>query len=132
MAISYIDWVIMSRVFETIFHDSIFWLLVTLIIIDFITGTVKAFMLKDVHSGTGINGLLKHTVVLLIVIVMSVVIILTGYNEFKYVVLFFYIFEYAISITENLDKIGVPFPEKISKSLRQWKDYDIDNKEWRK
>lgn len=132
MFISYIDWVIMNRVFDIIFHDSLFWLLVTLIVIDFITGTIKAFILKDVHSGTGINGLLKHTVVLLIVIVMSVVIILTGYNEFKYVVLFFYIFEYAVSITENLDRIGVPFPEKVSRSLRQWKDYDNDNKEWRK
>ena len=131
MAISYIDFIILNRVFDTIFHDAIFWLLVTLIVVDFITGTIKAFFLKDVHSGTGINGLLKHTVVLLIVIVMSVVIILTGYNEFKYVVLFFYIFEYAISITENLDKMGVPFPEKLSKSLRQWKD-DNNNKEWRK
>ena len=131
MAISYIDFIILNRVFDTIFHDAIFWLLVTLIVVDFITGTIKSFFLKDVHSGTGINGLLKHTVVLLIVIVMSVVIILTGYNEFKYVVLFFYIFEYAISITENLDKMGVPFPEKLSKSLRQWKD-DNNNKEWRK
>ena len=131
MAISYIDFIILNRVFDTIFHDAIFWLLVTLIVVDFITGTIKAFFLKDVNSKTGINGLLKHTVVLLIVILMSVIIILTGYNEFKYVVLFFYIFEYAISITENLDKMGVPFPEKLSKSLRQWKD-DNNNKEWRK
>ena len=128
---AYIDWVILNETFGQLFHNSVFWLLVTLIVIDFITGTIKSFILKDVHSGTGINGLLKHTIILLVVIVMSVVIILVGYNEFMYVILLFYVFEYAISITENLDKIGVPFPEKLSKTLRQWKD-DNNNKEWRK
>lgn len=131
MVTYHIDLVILRGVFDTIFHDSIFWLLIAVMVIDFLTGTIKAFTLKDVNSKTGINGLLKNTVVLLVVILISVVIILTGYNEFKYVVLFFYIFEYAISITENLDKIGVPFPEKLSKLLRQWKD-DNNNKEWRK
>lgn len=131
MTNNYIDWLILNGAFEQLFYNSVFWLLVTLIVVDFITGTIKSFILKDVHSGTGINGLLKHTIVLLIVIVMSVVIILVGYNEFMYVILLFYVFEYAISITENLDKMGVPFPEKLSKSLRQWKD-DNNNKEWRK
>ena len=130
MTNNYIDWLILNGAFEQLFYNSVFWLLVTLIVVDFITGTIKSFILKDVHSGTGINGLLKHTIVLLIVIVMSVVIILVGYNEFMYVILLFYVFEYAISITENLDKMGVPFPEKLSKSLRQWKD--DNNKEWRK
>lgn len=131
MTNNYIDWLILNGAFEQLFYNSVFWLLVTLIVVDFITGTIKSFILKDVHSGTGINGLLKHTIVLLIVIVMSVVIILVGYNEFMYVILLFYVFEYAISITENLDKMGVPFPEKLSQSLRQWKD-DNNKKEWRK
>ena len=131
MVISYIDWVIMNEVFDIIFHDAVFWLLISVMIIDFITGTIKAFVLKVVNSKTGINGLLKHTTVLLVVVLISVVIILTGYNEFKYVLLFFYIFEYAISITENLDKLGVPFPDKLSRALSQWKD-DNNKKEWRK
>ena len=128
---TYIDLGILNGAFGELFHNSVFWLLVTLIVIDFITGTIKAFVIKDVSSSTGINGLMRHTIVLLVVIVMSIIIILTGYNEFMYVILLFYVFEYAISITENLDTMGVPFPEKLSKTLRQWKD-DNNKKEWRK
>lgn len=124
----YLDWVILLDALELIFHDSIFWLFLSLVILDFLTGTVKAFTMKDVSSSVGMNGLLKHSIIVLIVVFMGVVTIVSGYIEIKYIFIFFYIFEYSISIMENLVKIGIPFPEQFSKLLRQWKD--DNNRKW--
>lgn len=118
----YIDWLTVYEALDRLIHNAVFWLLIVIVIIDFITGTIKAFVVKDVSSSTGINGLLKHTTVLLIVTVMGVITILSGYTELKYIFILFYVFEYSISIIENLDKIGVPFPERVSKMLRQWQE----------
>lgn len=84
--------------------------------------------MKDVSSAVGMNGLLKHTTIILLVVLMGIVTILSGYTEIKYVFLFFYVFEYSISIMENLVKMGVPFPERFAKLLRQWKD--DNNRKW--
>lgn len=124
----YLDWSLVVNALDELFHNAVFWLLLTLIILDFLTGTVKAFITKDVSSSVGLNGLLKHTTILSIVAFMGVVTILSGYTEVMYLFILFYVFEYSISIMENLVRIGVPFPEKFAKLLRQWKD--DNNRKW--
>lgn len=118
----YLDWSLVVIAIDELFHDAIFWLLLMLIILDFITGTIKAFIMKEVSSSIGMNGLLKHTTIILLVVFMGIVTNLSGYAEIKYLFLLFYIFEYVISILENLVRMGIPFPEQFSRLLRQWKD----------
>lgn len=113
---------IIGSAVDELFHNGLFLFLLALTITDFITGTIKAIITKDVNSSTGLNGLLRTTATMIVVIVTSVTIIIAGYNEFMYIMITFYMFEYVISIIENLDKMGIPFPEKIVKLLRQWEE----------
>ena len=122
MNVNVIDLIVIGSALDELFHNGIFLFLLALTITDFITGTIKAIMIKDVNSSTGLNGLLRTTAIMVVVIVTSVTIIIAGYNEFMYIMISFYIFEYVISIIENLDKMGIPFPEKLVKILRQWEE----------
>lgn len=118
----YLEWNVILEILDRIFHDPIFWLFLGLVILDFLTGTTKAFIMKDVSSAVGMNGLLKHSIIVLIVVFMGLVTGLAEFTEIKYIFIFFYIFEYSISIMENLVKMGIPFPERFAKLLRQWKE----------
>lgn len=102
--------------------NGLFWILFGIIIADFLTGTLKAFIAKDLDSSAGTKGLIKHVCVILIVVSVSLV----GYimeNDFiAYTFITFYLFEYSISIIENLHIIGVPFPDFVESNLRKLKE----------
>lgn len=102
--------------------NGLFWIMFGIIIADFLTGTLKAFIAKDLDSSAGTKGLIKHVCVILIVVSVSLV----GYimeNDFiAYTFITFYLFEYSISIIENLHIIGVPFPDFVESNLRKLKE----------
>lgn len=114
-----------SELVEAIYQlndNGLFWILFGIIIADFLTGTLKAFVSKDLDSSAGTLGLIKHICVILIVVSVSLV----GYimeNDFiAYTFITFYLFNYLLSIIENLHVIGVPFPDFIEDNLRRLKE----------
>lgn len=88
-----------------------------LIIFDIFTGIIKSFKSKTLKSNVGINGLIKHSLVIILILSMGM------FSEpFKLEVIFnglvvFYIVQYLISIVENLYILGVPIPESIVEKL---------------
>lgn len=87
--------------------------LVVLIILDFILGTFRSLLAKDLNSSVGLKGLIKHTSVFIIVVIVSEICFVTGYPELATAFQLFYVWEYAISIVENLAILNIPLPEWV-------------------
>lgn len=91
--------------------------LVVLIILDFILGTFRSLLAKDLNSSVGLKGLIKHSSVFIIVIVVSVICYVAGYPELATTFTLFYVWEYAISIVENLAILNIPLPDWVMERL---------------
>lgn len=87
--------------------------LIILIILDFLLGTFRSLLSKDLNSSVGLKGLIKHSTVFIIVFIVNVNGEITGYTEMTNAFTLFYIWEYAISIVENLAILNVPLPEWV-------------------
>lgn len=100
--------------------------LIVLIVLDYITGVMSAFVTKTVSSLTGARGIAKKIFMLLIVAIANIVdvnVIGTG-NVLKSVTILFYIANECISLIENAGKLGVPVPKKLLDVLEQLKKCD--------
>ena len=87
--------------------------LIVLIILDFILGTFRSLIAKDLNSSVGLKGLIKHSSVFIIVVIVNEICYFTGYPDMATAFTLFYIWEYAISIVENLAILNIPLPEWI-------------------
>ena len=102
---------------------SVLALLLTLIIIDYITGLIKGGYRRELSSFTGWVGLLKKGVVFLVIILAHQVDIVLGNASpiFRTATAYFYIANEAISITENIALLGIPLPSFLIKALKAFK-----------
>lgn len=104
--------------------DSCIQVLILFIALDYLTGVLGAIVLKRVSSVIGINGILKKSTIL-IVLIMAVVLdrlLNNGTWAFRTLVCYFYIANEGISILENAVIIGVPVPQKLVDVLKNLKD----------
>ena len=118
---------------HTLNDNGLFWILFGVIIADFLTGTLKAFISKDLDSSAGTLGLIKHICVILIVVSVSIVGYIMNNDFIAYTFITFYLFEYTLSIIENLNLMGIPFPDFVENNIRrlketQGKEYDEKKK----
>jgi toxin secretion/phage lysis holin len=102
--------------------DMLLSVLISLTVLDFISGVVLAVMNKELQSGAAYNGIAKK-IGIYIIISMSV---LVGYAiktpELRGIIIGFYIAHEAISIVENCAALGLPIPQKIKDVLAQIKN----------
>ncbi len=96
-------------------------ILAVFILLDYISGLVKAFTTKTVNSQTGFKGLLKKSEILIILIVATLLdrLINSGDWIFRTLVCYYYIANEGISIIENCGKSGLPVPQKLVDALEQ-------------
>lgn len=104
--------------------DGLMYALLTVIIIDYITGTICAIVNKKLCSKIGFRGILKKISILVIVSVSQIidVSILSDSGILRSSVIAFYIINESISILENSSNIGIPLPKKLKSVLSQLKD----------
>lgn len=104
--------------------DGLMYALLTVIIIDYITGTICAIVNKKLCSKIGFRGILKKISILIIVSVSQIidVSILSDSGILRSSVIAFYIINESISILENSSNIGIPLPKKLKSLLSQLKD----------
>lgn len=100
----------------------IFIVLCFLILMDIVTGKIKALIFGDVDSSVGTNGLIKHSLVIIINVFVGVFVFIIQAEYLGYLFISFYILEYVVSIIENLDTIGVPFPEPFRRYFRRLRE----------
>lgn len=98
--------------------DTMLISLLVFMIIDYITGIIKAIIDKKLSSKIGYIGICKKFLILLVIVVSTILDRITGLNNsIRYLVIGFYLANEGISILENVVEIGIPVPEKIKDIL---------------
>ena len=103
--------------------DSILWALLVIMLLDYLTGVIKAIYTKTMSSEIGFKGLLKKITVLIIVALSNVLQQITGDNvAIREIVIMFYIANEGISVLENVAVIYPRMPKAIKDILLQIRD----------
>lgn len=97
--------------------------LIVFVIIDYVTGVMCAVAEKRLSSEVGAKGIMKKVVIFALVaiahIIDTVVLKGAGGSTFRTMVIFFYLANEGLSITENAAKLGLPVPRKLKATLEQ-------------
>ena len=99
--------------------------------IDYITGVICAIADKKLSSEVGFKGIAKKVLIFLLVgiaNILNVQVIGTG-SVLRTAVIFFYLSNEGVSLTENAAHLGLPIPEKLKAVLEQLHDREINGKE---
>ena len=95
--------------------DSILWALLVIMLLDYLTGVIKAIYTKTMSSEIGFKGLLKKITILIIVALSNVLQQITGDNvAIREIVIMFYVANEGISVLEN---VAVIYP-RMSKAIK--------------
>lgn len=115
------------------------FILIAVMVIDYISGMLKAWTKAELSSKTGIKGIVKKVCYLLVVCVAAVVdwLITEGLNKagvqvdvnflMGVIVTVWLIINELISILENLSIIGVPLPSFLLRVVKKLK-VTVENK----
>lgn len=102
-----------------------------MVVMDFVTGYSKSFIGNVANSTKGLQGLIKHLLVVVLVLSVCPLLAVLGFRPIATSFILFYIATYGISIIENLGQAGVPLPDFVSKYFdklnRQHTEIDINN-----
>ena len=99
------------------------------IIIDYISGIIKAFITKEASSKIGVIGIVKKVAILLLVMLAVLVDRVTGESgAIRTLVIYYFVANEGLSILENLGEAGIPIPSIIKDSLKALKKESKGNK----
>ena len=111
--------------------DGLLIALVVFVVVDYITGVMCAVADKKLSSEVGFKGICRKVLIFLLVgiaNILDVQVIGTG-SVLRTAVIFFYISNEGISLTENATHLGLPIPEKLKVVLEQLHDRETDEKD---
>ena len=93
--------------------------LLVAIIIDYISGIIKAYETKTLSSAIGFRGILKKVGILLIVMLAVLVDRITIDNGgVRTLVIYYFVANEGLSILENLAQAGLPIPKSLKNALK--------------
>lgn len=93
-----------------------------LVVLDFVTGWVKAILNKELSSEIGFRGLLKKILIFIVIAVASnIQMILKDTIPLRETIIMFYCANEALSILENIS-FYIPIPEILQNVLKQMKE----------
>lgn len=103
--------------------------LFVVIVLDYMTGLLKAGIKKELSSEVGFKGILKKMLILLVVALAHLIDNCVGSGEtWRNIAIVFYICNEGISILENAVACGLPVPKKLREILEQLEN-DTEEKE---
>ena len=116
--------------FETAFRDPLFILYVSGVLVDIVLGNIKAWTNGTVDSNVGVKGTLKHLgVFTFVILLLPPLSYYLGNNGVSIGVLGYLVYQYIVSIIENLGGLGFNVPSIFKDKLRQLGDsYEEDQK----
>lgn len=92
--------------------------LVTAIVLDYISGLIKAYNTKTLSSKIGFKGLLKKVGILCIVILAVLLDRISGETGvIRTMVIYYFVANEGLSVLENLAEAGLPIPQFIKNAL---------------
>jgi len=109
--------------------DTMLSILIVFMTIDFISGFIKAWFLKEFDSGKFYMGGVKKIGILLIVAVAAQLDLLIAIDgaALRTVTVSYYIANEGFSILENWGEMGLPLPEPIKNALARLRKDGKDN-----
>ena len=102
--------------------DVILKALVALVVLDYITGVLKAIYTKTLSSAVGFKGLIRKIVIFIVIATAVIVQSVVGDSiPLREIVIIFFVCNEGISLLENSSQF-VPIPEKLKETLIQLRD----------
>ena len=93
------------------------------IILDYISGLIKAYNTKQLSSKIGFKGILKKIGILVLVMLSVLVDRVSGNTgAIRTLVIYYFVANEGLSILENSGEAGIPIPAVIKKALKVLKD----------
>ena len=111
--------------------DGMLKALIIMMVLDYITGIMRAIVDKKLSSAVGFKGICKKVLILILVGIANIVdinVVGTG-SALRGVVICFYMSNEGLSILENASYLGLPVPEKLKDILAQLHKKDMDKEE---
>ena len=101
--------------------DGLLYALLAFGVLDYVTRVICAIVDKTLSSNVGFKGICRKVLIFLLVGIANVLdvhVIGTG-SVLRTAVIFFYISNEGVSLTENAAHLGLPVPEKLKAVLEQ-------------
>ena len=102
--------------------DGLIYVLITFVVVDYITGVLRAVVEKKLSSRIGARGIVKKVAIFLVVGIGHLIdfyLLESSGTPLRTAVIFFYVANEGISLLENAAFIGLPVPEKLKDTLAQ-------------
>lgn len=98
--------------------------LVTFIVLDYLSGVAAAWVRRDLSSHVGARGIAKKVGILALVGVGHLLdqVLGLGAPVMRTAVIWFYIANEGLSIIENLSDLGIPVPESVRGALARMRN----------
>ena len=101
--------------------------LLVAIVLDYVSGIIKAFVLKQLSSSIGFKGILKKFGVLVVVALAVLIDRVTGESgAIRTLVIYYFVANERLSIIENMGLAGLPIPKSIKEALKALKKQGDD------
>lgn len=98
--------------------------ILVLVILDVITGWIKAICNHNLSSDVGFKGVLKKIVIFIIIVLANIIqSLLSQKIPLRETVIMFYILNESLSILENAAYF-IPIPKKLKEALEQLKEHE--------
>ena len=93
--------------------------LLVAIVLDYISGLIKAYNTKTLSSAIGFRGILKKVSILILVMLSVLVDRVTIDNGgVRTLVIYYFVANEGLSIIENLAQAGLPIPKALKNALK--------------
>lgn len=104
--------------------DGLLYALLAFVVTDYITGVMCAVIDKKLSSSVGFKGIFKKVLIFLMVGIGHIIdaYVLGKGSVLRTAVIFFYIANEGLSLTENAAHLGLPIPAKLKDVLEQLHD----------
>jgi len=102
--------------------DGFLYALIAFVVVDYLTGILRAIVEKKLSSRIGAQGIAKKVALFLVVGIGHLIdtYLLGGTGApLRTAVIFFYIANEGVSLLENATAIGLPVPDKLKEVLAQ-------------
>ena len=106
--------------------DGLLIALIVFVVCDYITGVLCAISDRKLSSAVGFKGICRKVLIFILVGIGNVidVQVLGTPGVLRTAIIFFYLSNEGLSLTENAGHLGLPVPEKLKAVLEQLHDRD--------
>ena len=106
--------------------DGLLVALIVFVVCDYITGVLCAINDRKLSSAVGFKGICRKVLIFILVGIGNVidVQVLGTPGVLRTAIIFFYLSNEGLSLTENAAHLGLPVPEKLNAVLEQLHDRD--------